>query len=280
MLPSNFAVYRHDRLTRGGGVLLAVHHSIPSRLLSSPSHLEIVSVEIGLISPLLFCVIYIPHNSSSDYCSKSFQYIESIVSHPCVLIAGDFNFPDICWSSLCGQSPQSDAFCDLIFRHSLVQVVDFPTHLRGGVLDLVLSNSDGLVENVLSFSSKFLRSDHYLLSFTVPSARKRVSEQSKLSYSFNFKKTDLEWLSSFLLDFDFSQIFSSNDIELVWSLLKGIILHFIKLFTPVIRVRSKSYPKWFHSAIRHQLHRVHYLRRRYRKYPSSMRSSQLSSAEL
>ena len=153
-------------------------------------------------------------------------------------------------------------------------------HLRGGVLDLVLSNSDGLVKNVLSFSSKFLRSDHYLLSFTVPSARKRVSEQSKLSYSFNFKKTDLGWLSSFLLDFDFSQIFSSNDIELVWSLLKGIILHFIKLFTPVIRVRSKSYPKWFHSAIRHQLHRVHYLRRWYRKHQSPMRSSQLSSAEL
>ena len=161
VLPSNFAVYRHDRLTCGGGVLLAVHHSIPSRLLSSPSHLEIVSVEIGLISPLLFCVIYIPSNSSSDYCSEILQYIESIVSHPRVLFAEDINFPDICWSSLCGQFPQSDAFCELILRHSLVQVVDFHTHLRGGVLDLVLSNSDGLVENILTFSPKFLRSDHY-----------------------------------------------------------------------------------------------------------------------
>ena len=82
------------------------------------------------------------------------------------------------------------------------------------------------------------------------------------------------------MDFDFSHLFSSIDIEFVWSLLKGIVLHSITLFTPVIKVRSKSYPKWFHSAIHHQLHRLHYLHRCYRKYPSPMRSSQLSSDEL
>ena len=61
MLPSGFEIYHLDKLTQGGGALLAVYHSLPSHRLSSPSQLEIVLVEIVLVSSLLICVVSRPH---------------------------------------------------------------------------------------------------------------------------------------------------------------------------------------------------------------------------
>ena len=165
LLPSDYLIYRHDRPTRGWGVLIAVHHTYPSRQIPSPSHLEILLVLIGRF---LICVSYIPPNSPLSLCSEAFQYFESIVtSYPQVIIVGDFNFPDICWSSLSGTCPQSMLFCDLIFQCNLTQLVDFSTHTKGGVLDLVLTNHNSLVENISSFLSPSLDSDHFPLSILI-----------------------------------------------------------------------------------------------------------------
>ena len=46
VLPYDFIVYRKDRPSQGGGVLVATHDSIPSLLLPS-SCLEIVSVQLS-----------------------------------------------------------------------------------------------------------------------------------------------------------------------------------------------------------------------------------------
>ena len=259
--------------------MLAVHHSLPSHRLSSPPQLEIVSVQIGLVSPLLVCVVYLPPCLSQDCFSEVLRYLETISSHPRLVLVGDFNFPDICWSSLCGQSPQSDAFCDFVFHHNLVQVVNFPTHLKGNILDLVLSSSDSLVENISHFSSQFLRSDHYFLTFTVPIVRKS-SGKSLLSFSFNFKKTNFVELSSFLLDFDFNPLFSSSDVEFVWFFLRSVLLHSITLFTPRVKNKSRQCPVWFNSSIRHQLNRIHSLRKRCKRNPTPDNFLHLSSAEL
>ena len=59
ILPSGYLIYRRDRGSRGGGVMLAVHNSLSSRQLSTPPNLEIVSVEVAVSSPVLVCVVYI-----------------------------------------------------------------------------------------------------------------------------------------------------------------------------------------------------------------------------
>ena len=55
ILPSNFVLYRSDRPSRGGGVLIAVHESIYSALVSSPFDLEVVSVRLGLDNHFVVC---------------------------------------------------------------------------------------------------------------------------------------------------------------------------------------------------------------------------------
>ena len=48
ILPSRFVLYRCDRPSRGRGVLIAVHKSLPSTLIPSPD-LEVIVVKLGLV---------------------------------------------------------------------------------------------------------------------------------------------------------------------------------------------------------------------------------------
>ena len=46
VLPTNYTIYRNDRVSRGGGVLLAVKHDLPSVQLLLSSEIESITVEI------------------------------------------------------------------------------------------------------------------------------------------------------------------------------------------------------------------------------------------
>ena len=61
---------------------------------------------------------------------------------------GDFNAPDINWSSLCGNSPYSTSLCDFVIDYNLFQVIQIPTHTKGNILDIVLTNTPEAVFNV------------------------------------------------------------------------------------------------------------------------------------
>ena len=73
ILPSGYVLYRCDRPSLGGGVLIAVHKSLSSStLILSPSDLEVVLVKLGLNNPVVICCVYVPPNST-------FLYISSLV---------------------------------------------------------------------------------------------------------------------------------------------------------------------------------------------------------
>ena len=57
VLPTNYVIYRKDRPSRGGGVLIAVSNSLHSVCLSSPLDLEIVTVKLGVDRNLILCTI-------------------------------------------------------------------------------------------------------------------------------------------------------------------------------------------------------------------------------
>ena len=59
IIPSQYSIYRNDRTTRGGGVMIAIQDIIPATLFSPPDHLEIITVRLELQNPVLLCCIYI-----------------------------------------------------------------------------------------------------------------------------------------------------------------------------------------------------------------------------
>ena len=97
ILPSGYSIYRKDRDSRGGGVLLAIKDGISSSQLPSPSDIETVTVLISSQNSIIICATYVPPNASDNYHELLCNYLTDLVinnAKPIVLL-GDFNFPDI-----------------------------------------------------------------------------------------------------------------------------------------------------------------------------------------
>ena len=66
IFPSSYTIYRKDRNSRGGGVMIAVRDKIHSELITTNSDLEILTVKIGIHFPLILRIVYMPPYSSFD----------------------------------------------------------------------------------------------------------------------------------------------------------------------------------------------------------------------
>ena len=59
-----------------------------------------------------------------------------------LIIFGDFNYPDKNEESLTSPEYGGSIFCTYSFKHSLMQLINEPTHKSGSLLDLVITNSN------------------------------------------------------------------------------------------------------------------------------------------
>ncbi len=281
LFPPNFAVYRKDRNSRGGDVLIGVNNSISSTQLSSPESLELICVELLSPKPVTICLIYIPPVSSDLYISTFLNYIRSLSTNN-LIILGDFNFPDINCSSLTGTSASSNQFCDLVFDLNLTQLIDFPTHTKGNILDLVLTNSTDLISEVMALEGKSIsaESDHFPVLINLPDTSYSKVSPIRFTKSFIFKNGDYEGMNYFFMEENLDYIFDSNDIEFIWSTLKTIISKAISLFVPSSkRSRVNTLPQWFTPSLRNQRHKLHTTRRKAKAHPSLSSLSRLDHAE-
>ena len=131
ILPSNYTIYRNDRRSRGGGVLIAVSNSIPSKIIERYTGIEMISVELELSPKLLIVCLYIPPNCSDEYQQDVLRSIQSLHTHNDVILLGDLNAPDVNWSTLSASSPFSSSLCNAFYSNNYIQMVTQPTHHKG-----------------------------------------------------------------------------------------------------------------------------------------------------
>ncbi|GAB0206587.1 hypothetical protein GRJ2_003124300 [Grus japonensis] len=89
-----------------------------------------------------------------------------------LVLMGDFNHPDICWKDNTARHAQSRRFLQSIDDNFLTQVVEEPTR-RGVLLDLVLTNKEGLVEDV-KVGGSLECSDHEMVELRILHGRSRA----------------------------------------------------------------------------------------------------------
>uniref|UniRef100_A0A672UTJ2 Reverse transcriptase domain-containing protein n=1 Tax=Strigops habroptila TaxID=2489341 RepID=A0A672UTJ2_STRHB len=98
---------------------------------------------------------------------------------------GDFNHSDICWRDGTARHKQSRRFLDCVEGNFLFQAIEEPTR-RGAMLDLVLTNREGLVGNV-TLQGGLGSSDHEMVEFEILRTVRRAC--SKLT-ALDFKKAE------------------------------------------------------------------------------------------
>ena len=136
VLPSNsdYNVYCKDRPDGYGGSLLLIKNSIISELVDISTGCDIVfrKIECSNSQTLIVGSAYRPTNNDVDYTSELLETISSVChkfKDAVILIAGDFNLPDIDWpnNSVIGYQYRksiNDAFLALEGDLGLTQIVD------------------------------------------------------------------------------------------------------------------------------------------------------------
>ena len=138
IFPDHLHVHRNDRTTGiGGGVFNAVKDTL---ITDAQPHLcydsEIVWSKVRLRNDkhLYLCSFYMPHRYMSDIrkLDESLSSLSNTVKDKLIVVAGDFNCPDINWDTLSVNSGASDrevqqALINISINHGLTQIHNQPT---------------------------------------------------------------------------------------------------------------------------------------------------------
>ena len=156
-----YNVFRKDRVgRRGGGVCAFVnrnHPVLPVTLQDKYSDLELLGIDFVGVKPMLrMFIVYRPPYYDLNAISYASLLIECLKQYSTNnkyvhLIIGDFNLPQANWDVLTG--PDDNVYNTILsffLNNGYSQIVHFPT--RGcNFLDLVLTDVDMMVTNVMSY---------------------------------------------------------------------------------------------------------------------------------
>ena len=87
-----------------------------------------------------------------------------------MVLMGDFNHPEICWRDNTAGHQKSKRFLECVDDNFLFQMAREPLR-KGTMLDLVLTNEEGMVSNV-KLKGSLSCSDHEMVEFKILRASK------------------------------------------------------------------------------------------------------------
>lgn len=279
ILPTGYTIYRQDRGSRGGGVLVAISNRISSSHFPTSTSHELLVIHLAIKPDTYICCAYLPPSSPVSLYTDTILPLCSLPRPSRIILVGDFNLPDVDWPTLSSSSSNSISFCDLLFSLNLIQLVQDPTHIQGNTLDLVFTNfQDSLSDPITDQSSCKDLSDHHLITFNVQSQMLHT-HHSTPSHSLNYSKADLDGLQSHLLDTDLDHCLLQSDANQIWSTIKDTILNACHLYVPKVQLPRSPSPKWFTAEIKHSINKCRSLRRRIKRNSTPYLLSKLQTLE-
>ena len=271
---NNYNVYRSDRSQfshpmdpndpskykkSGGGVLIATRSDIEAsyKRISMRRGAEIVAVEVSIKGvKYVFCVVYRVgtlgqdnHRSIVDSIKPFFKSRKTKK----IFILGDFNLSNVKWPYVENAhytTPIEKSFVDTFDDFGLTQCILQPTHVKGKTLDLLCTNSPGLITNLnVVKNSTICKSDHYPIIFDVKAKSDFKKPPKRKIY--NFKRADWDALNRDLQNVSWSGMLDCIEPDLAWASFKSTLFSLVNKHIPTITVKNNFQPPWFDSDVYH-----------------------------
>lgn len=266
IFPPSYRIFRSDRkydtlkVSRGGGVLIAVNSSIRAvkldlsnlNLTSLPS-IDLIGIKLYFQKCILqLLLLYIPPALSTNEYSLLFETLCqcNYLYDSNVFIVGDFNLPaySSCINSM-DLPPSVKHLSDFLTFLSLHQCNNITNNLNR-ILDLVISNecitiskaNDPLVNEDLHHPS--LNWTHNL---HISKSPKELSPDT--IFYFNFHKANFQELYSELLLSDWNFLLRYHDANSACQAFYEFLFSILERFVPKTKPRSLKYPVWFSAKI-------------------------------
>lgn len=248
----------------GGGILIYVRDELTVLLNDKNSDFnQYCSFKLklsGRTNFLEIVIVYRSPNSTKENDQKLCDLILEVDDN--CIITGDFNFPNIDWETGTSDS-KGKRFLEVCREKSLEQLVYFPTHSRGNTLDLVLTDTDNVinVEDV----GRLGKSDHCMLMIETQFDG-NVNETDQMMP--NWSKADINSIRQTLSNIDWRADMNNLSTEEAWYLFKSVVDESIRQHVPTIKRRSPNKPPWMNQNVLRSLRKKHRLWRRYSKTKS------------
>ena len=266
LLPASFCIHRKDRCDttpdcRGGGVLLAVDTSIPTKRrkdLEPPCEILISELRPRNGPKLVIIVSYRPPNSDllifSDHLDATLSKVFREYTLACLV--GDFNIPGIDWtlsSQPANIGLNADAFFQLMLSYFFSQINTHQSNVHGSLLDLIFVNSP-IVSDLCSLGFNCFPSDHAVLYFDLNTQQPRMPKNKRTV--FNYKRADFDQLIDTVVSGPILDLLSqATDVNDLWYIWQGFINDAVESCVPKITFCNSNDPPWSDSEARHLINR-------------------------
>ena len=302
ILPANqYKIFRKDRSQEshppdpndpkkfrrnGGGVLIAVRTDLDvvSQEIKVRAAAEAIFVQVKLKNgaKYIFSTCYRVGTLGIEHHSVFVGTLKKILAKtkpPKLFLIGDFNLPEADWTENKSAVSLEQKFIDSFNELGLKQKITAPTHIKGNILDIFLTNFDSYISNlkVLDHNSVVF-SDHFPIEFTVRGNVRRKKMPKREFY--NFKKADWVALNSDLNKIDWNRIFDRNngDVELCWNDFKSILTELINKHIPKVKIKNEFQSPWFDSDCYVACREKEKFRRKFKKSKSDVDGLKFSNA--
>jgi hypothetical protein len=228
----------------GGGLLVYTKLGIetrPVQRFNGTNFNQYCSFKLMTSKPINIVLVYRPPNSGQNNTEELCNLLSKVDGD--TIIIGDFNYPEVDWIRM-ATTNRSQSFLDRVLAMQLDRLVHFPTHNRGNILDLVLSNCSDRILNVIN-AGRLGRSDHSIIKITVDAKfkSKKSNQYRYLWNKANFNGMKLE-LSNRAWQYNINM-----DVESDWNEIKVTLMELTENYVPKVLPRTNDRPKWLTSEI-------------------------------
>lgn len=250
---ANYEIFRTDSVTTvgHGGVCIYIHQTLMDNFSVKSFSLDTPGVDcmfVGLVSShLSWTVGCIYRPRASGYDTEVFDTLAKLAAeNEQILIAGDFNLPEIKWpltgAQTFGNSPAG--YLSSVVRDSnLIQLINEPTRFRinqrPSLLDLIFVNNDEPVCNIHHLSP-LGKSDHAVLQVDLQFSIEVVPGKAfKMVSIVNYDKTNSD-----LLNVSWQNKLCFESVDQLWTGFKEVLQSTVAKNTRFKKVRFNPRKPW------------------------------------
>lgn len=247
-VPADFNVFRKDRGARGGGVCILFKNSLNIIRMPDVPNVEALFCKTyhGNVKYVIGVVYRPPSLEPIDLIELQNYMTIHVRQEDRVILAGDFNAPNIDWSLLTTRKQNDkvgEAIIDFVFAFDLLQIVDDFTRIQGqtrSILDLFFIR--GFPAPCVTCEIHPGISDHEMVLLTLSGVS--MNEHRSIRNFPNFSRADdVSIIDTLSFHFD---TFASSDasVNYLWDRLKSIIMECMDRFVPRIVKKPKKRNPW------------------------------------
>ena len=189
-------------------------------------------------NPLRFVLLYRPPSSDMDNAKKLCDMIKNAEKD--TFFIGDFNIPNVDWQEMAATEARARAVLEAVEEGGLSQMVDFATHTKGNILDLVITNAPERIIGI-SDGGRLGKSDHCVLNIELTANPSTVNHIAK---KLNWSRANLENLKDQLWQINWQEVLTSSSVEENWQSLRNSVCTIIDQNVPKSTSKPPTQPRW------------------------------------